>query len=320
MLFILSTVACLYGKSQYSTDYYPLLPIEQTSYSSQVFLGLENDIFLQTDYYFTNGAYMGVMSDDLNIPKLSSFLNTPFTLKNKSYGISFRQNMYTPEKMFESEIQRNDRPYAGYFIVDYKLTSENKNRRFTSSLTLGILGKHSLAGITQNFIHGFEDMTQAGGWEYQVSNAPIINLNYLHEQKIIQNQVFDFQYALAGRLGSLYTDASASTTLRIGKRNSTFNFSSKIDRMNNFECYVFFSAGVRVSYYDATLQGSILVYNPSQHYFNNIDRELVIGSLSGGLVIAYDRFRLRSSITKISPEFKGGKSHGWGEVSIAIAF
>ncbi len=318
--FILLVVAHLYGKAQYDTDQLLLPESFSPVFNHQFTTSWENDFFLRTDYYYTNGVAFELQSNSLRFPSLINFLNTPFTLKNKTYSIGVRQNMYTPKDMYEPEIQYTDRPYAGYLTAEYKVISETNNQRFISSLVLGVLGEYSLAGTTQNYVHSMDHLVQAAGWHYQVSNAPIINLNYTYNRKIIKNRFFDFQYQLRGRLGSLYTDATIGAALRIGFLNSNFDFNSQFPGNGKMEFYLYTKGGSRISYYDATLQGSIMVYNPSKHYLNNQERHLLVYDVTAGIVLGYNRVRIHGNITRITPEFKGGLSHGWGQVSFTVAF
>jgi hypothetical protein len=320
ILFISALYACFNSSGQFYTDNYLVPENKHLNYTNLFFTTWENDFFLKTDYYYTNGVAFEYLNSNIKVQVLDKFLSTPFTYEVKNHSISVRQNMYTPEGMYESEILRNDRPYAGYLTLDYKTISRSTNKQFSSSLTIGIIGEGSLAGATQIFVHSMDHLEKPVGWKYQMNNAPVINLNYKHQHRIIKHDIFDLQYGISGRLGSLYTDASGEATIRIGMINSLFGIYEAIPRFGGLEFYTFFTAEGRISFYDATLQGTILSYHASQHFFGNDQRYLLVTNLSTGLVISYNRFRLSSSVVKISPEFKGGKSHAWGSVSIGIAF
>ena len=319
-IFIVMTFVFLAGHSQYEEGTVAFNIPDNSNFSSLALLTWENDFWLRTDYYFTNGVALELVGNRYAIKRLTNFLHSPLTLNNKSYSISIRQNMYTPEKMYAPDIQLTDRPYAGYLTVEYKVISENSNRRFSSSLMVGVLGKHSLAGATQDFVHSMDHLERPEGWQYQVNDAPVINLSYTHEHKFLSSPYFDARYTLIGRLGSLYTDASASLCFRVGKRHSGFDLIYLNTPPGDFEFYFFGQAGAKLSYYNATLQGSILLYTPSNHYFTNDQREMLVSNLSGGFVFGYNRYRLRVSLTAISPEFIGGKTHSWGEITLGIAF
>ncbi len=291
-----------------------------TGMQNMVLVYWENDIFLRTDYYFTNGAAAEFISPALQIKALDNLLYMPLKNGYTNHSISLRQNMYTPEKMFEPNVQRSDRPYAGYFIGEYKLTRQTSKKKFSSSFSLGILGEYSFAARTQDFVHSLDEMVPAAGWQYQVKNAPVINLNSRYHEMLVQNAVFDMQLGVTGRIGSLYTDVSADATLRVGKRAGGFDFQTTGKRTTDFECYLFMNTASTLSYFDATLQGSILNYLPSEHYFNNSERYMFVSKLTMGWVISYNHLRLKTSLVHLTPEFKGGRSHGWGEVSLGISF
>jgi len=300
-------------------EFLPDYTVERNN-AQQLIIYWENDMFLRTDYYFTNGAAFELLSNSLRWKPLEKFLKTPFTQPNKTYSLSIRQNMYTPIKMYSGEIEYSDRPYAGYLTSEYKVISESEKKRFTSSLTFGILGEHSLAGSTQNLVHSLDHLNEAKGWNYQVNNAPVFNLNYQLQQIVLKSSLYDFQYGLTGRLGTLYTDAHAATTLRIGKISSSFDHLALIKKNTPFEFYGFVSVGAMVSYHDATLQGSIINYKPNTYYIKGTDKHMFVYDMSFGLVAAYRFVRLKAFIKRQTPEFKGGLSHGWGGISVNVAF
>lgn len=291
-----------------------------TGMQNMVLLHWENDIFLHTDYYFTNGVAVEFISPVVRIKAMDKLLYMPLKNGFASHSISIRQNMYTPEKMFEADVQWNDRPYAGYFIGEYKLSQETKRKKFSSGLSIGMLGEYSLAARTQDFVHSLDEMVPAAGWQYQVKNAPVINLQSRYQEMLVRNPVFDLHYGINGRIGSLYTDVSVDATLRVGKRTAGFDFQTTGMRTTDFECYLFMNAASTLSYFDATLQGSILNYHPSEHYFENAERYMFVSMLSMGWVLSYNHLRLRASMVHLTPEFKGGKSHGWGEISLGVSF
>lgn len=320
ILIVFSSQLIAYSQAFSEYEWMPVPKGDKAFNDNQLIAYWENDMFLRTDYYFTNGAAFELISPGLSVNSLNRFLTTPFILGNRTNSITLRQNMYTPENMYLADIQRNDRPYAGYMILDYKLSSESTRRKFTSSLTIGIIGRHSLAGETQNLVHSMDHLKAAEGWEYQVNNAPVINLNYSHAQKLVYTHFFDIQYGLDGRLGSLYTDASAHVGLRVGKLGSGFDYASIRAAAGEFNLYGFANIGARLSYYDATLQGSIMGLKPNQHFLNNNERHMMVSGLSFGMVASYRFIKVQASIVKRTPEYKGGKSHGWGQVSLGIRF
>lgn len=308
------------GYSQLTTDAPLWAVLNNNSYPNQLLVYWENDMFLRTDYYFTNGAAFELFSENLQWNTLNKLLYTPFTLSETRNSITIRQNMYTPRKTNSTDVQLEDRPYSGFLILEYKLSSRSTKRKFVSSLSVGVIGKNSLAAITQNLVHSMDHLNTVMGWNYQINDAPVINLNYENKNKLIRSTYFDLQYGVRGRLGTLYTDASANVGFRAGILNDGFDYSANINRNSKVVAYVFIKAGVKLSYYDATLQGSIWGYKPNEHYFNNSQRYLVGSNVQGGVVLSYRFVKLRASVTRITPEYKGGLPHGWGEVSIGISF
>lgn len=277
----------------------------------------ENDIFLQSDHYYTNGVEITLVNKNLKIKAIDNILRSPISYENYRYSLEIRQNMYTPELKYDPEIQIGDRPFSGYLILSYNLETYRKHTRFLSSLTLGVIGKYSGAGLTQNFIHSYNDMLQFEGWQYQIKNSPVINLKYQYERLLINNRHLAFGYTVNGRLGTLYTDGYAGANLKLGIISSQFDMPENI---NGFQLYYYLNGGARISVYDATLQGGIIGKVPNDYYINQADKNIINTNISTGISVAYNMLHAKAGINLISPEFKGGKRHGWGSISIAVTF
>lgn len=291
---------------------------ENESSVTQLVLNWDNDCFIYSDYYYTNGLSIEVYNNIIKLPVLKPLLLNEKVSSTK-YSLSFRQNIYTPRNLYEEGIHRSDRPYASYLLGEYKRETIFTNLKISKSISLGVMGNISGGSRTQSVIHEAMEFPVPVGWQYEMNNAPIFNFNYQLSHKLLQNSYFFTYYYLKGRVGNLYTDGAMGIHLKLGLLNSTFH---QTDYINNgkLECYLLASVEGRLSLHDATLQGGILVKEPGQHYFSLAEKHPFVGSVIYGAVVSYKFLSVKASVQQISPEFRGGGSHGWGALTFLFRF
>lgn len=285
---------------------------------TQLILNWDNDCFVYTDYYYTNGLSIEVYSKLLKLPVLNPHLlgNKPST---SNYSISFRQNIYTPRNLYEEGIHRYDRPYASYLLGEYKRETESSKLKVSKSISLGVMGNISGGSKTQSVIHEAMEFPVPVGWKYEMNNAPIFNFNYQLDHILIQNPYLLTYYSLIGRVGNLYTDGAIGISSKIGLLNSTFNQTDYLKK-GKLEFFLFASLKGRLSIHDATLQGVMLVKEPGEHYLSISEKYPFVGSVKYGAVASFKFLSVKASIQHISPEFKGGTSHAWGALTFLFRF
>ncbi|HMG94205.1 MAG TPA: lipid A deacylase LpxR family protein [Chryseolinea sp.] len=185
---------------------------EKKDYLSLTF---ENDLFYfqkPSDQYYTNGFKYERVGPGYE--KRNYLLNKlllgfrkkkrPTALRN--YGFFFGQNIYTPTDITISDIQTDDRPYAGwlYFGVKKMSTDTARNIRLTSELYIGIIGPYSFAGETQAFVHKLTDSAPPQGWDNQIDS----DLGILYANR------FEFQLVPFPKAPRTYIRVNESTKVR----------------------------------------------------------------------------------------------------------
>lgn len=155
------------------------------------------------------------------IPGLGTAIGDGRMVKT-SYG--FSQSMQTPTDLTESDLIKDDVPYAGVlggYASWYRLNNQEL-RAF--QIYAGMLGPASFAEETQKFIHNDLDMgTDPKGWDNQLYNEPILNLNYEADQKIWSwgdqgKRRFSTDIALGGggAFGNYFTGGYLQAEWRLG--------------------------------------------------------------------------------------------------------
>lgn len=139
------------------------------------------------------------------------------------YGHSIGQNMITPEDIGDPHPPAGDLPYAGTLSYTANWQRYNENTGANFQVSLGLLGKASLAEQAQKFVH---NTLGAGenpeGWDTQRDSEPLFNTGYQYHVRLAHFGTYDnhwagqFEIAPAFSLGNLYTAAEVEAGFRFG--------------------------------------------------------------------------------------------------------
>lgn len=187
---------------------------------SEIQLFIENDMWANTDRYYTNGIKfgVGVPFDLLQTPAanvLRSF--DPDNGDDVQVGLFFGQNMYTPRDITIAAAQPNDRPWAAWLYLGGVAQRARNNRLDTVELDVGVVGPAALGEDIQKAWHRLIDTKQPKGWDNQGSSEPAFMISYLQKRRF-GNEYADMILHGGGSLGTVMTHARAGLTLRLGSR------------------------------------------------------------------------------------------------------
>lgn len=301
--------------------YYAISYVSTNSYFGVSF---DNDIFSNTDYYYTNGLRF-----DLIIPIFAgspfAWPMLPYRKESMNYhGITAVQNMYTPTNPDTISVLEGDRPFAAYLYVGHFKNTLSKKRRYRqySEIILGLIGPSSLGGFVQGSIHNIEPI----GWENQIQNDLVLNYTAIIEKGIVNPSFFDFNIYASGQLGTLYDNLSVGLRMRAGKLNPYFSMPDLANKNSiehkdalNLQYGITGSAQIKLVAYDATLQGGF--FNPNNTYtIPAEDIERFVLQTGMGIYFAYKQLGLTYIHHYISPEHKDAKHHQWGHLNLMYCF
>ncbi len=314
---------------------YLFSPIENPEFSSMILLShdrffrvnFDNDIFDNTDCYYTNGIRFDFISPILKQFPLSSLM-VPYWGKGINYyGVSICQNMYTPSTTKVAGIQYGDRPYASYlFVGSFKISNDpGKRFRQTSEIDIGVIGPLAFGDFLQKTVHSnLPTNSEPLGWEYQIQNDLILNYNLAYEKGIISTRSVELNLNGASALGTLYTNMGGGFQFRTGRMNPYFgsysfprNKVNKTTGYSKFQAFIFITSLGKLVGYDATLEGGML--NKSSIYTLNSNEGIPLtyqGTL--GLILSYEGVMLDVEQFLLSPEFHGCAWHKWVHIGITI--
>jgi len=191
----------------------------------------ENDFFVSNDDgQYTHGMQASWLSSaDEAVPGLvmRSAEWLPFFDANGEtrYGFSLAQSMFTPDDIRATELQNDDRPYAGWLRTDIGLVSDSDGNRLDRiSLSLGIVGPQSYAEETQTAFHEYIAAPRPNGWDHQLSNEPAVNLFYdrlyrVQDPKDLYGSGLEWDLTTRGSfaLGNVLTYAGVGAEIRFGQ-------------------------------------------------------------------------------------------------------
>lgn len=283
-------------------------------------LSFDNDIFDNTDQFYTNGIRI-----DLILPGLKQFplshLMIPYWRKAINYyGFSLVQNLYTPSTTKIGGIIYGDRPYAAYLYFSmFKISNDyEKNLRQTSELLLGIIGPSSMGDLVQKTFHeNVPTNNEPLGWEYQIQNDAVLNYHILFEKGLLRNKSIELIGTGEGWLGTLYTNISAGFHMRSGLLNPYFINLGQAKRsvnsehgLHNTQFFFFIRSKGQLTGYDATLQGGM--FNRTSVYTAGSDEiTRFVLNTSAGLTFVFSGIRLDLEQFLLSPEMHHGYWHMW---------
>ncbi|MCK5847485.1 MAG: lipid A deacylase LpxR family protein [Bacteroidales bacterium] len=275
----------------------------------------DNDVLFYTDYYYTQGLFFRYSEGFLKKNPINYILpSLPNSVDN--YSLSVIQEMFTPLEIRDSVIRIDDRPYAGLLYIRSERLSVNSKYKLLirSSLDLGIRGPHSYAQYAQYYYHKIGDILLPQGWQYQLSDYPIINYNIAVRKQLYRpNKYVDLSSVLEMRLGTIYSDVSFGGILKTGLFRSVFE--EKYDK--DFQLSAQLAAYWKIVAYNGTMQGD-LKNNPNVYEIKVPYIERYVASYSAKANARYKNFELSFEWIYLNPEFEMGLAHRYNSLSLCL--
>lgn len=224
----------------------------------------DNDLYTSSvnDKYYTNGLelYLRYLGKSEN-PKVTK----------KFYEFKLGQYVYNPHTRFAEQIERIDRPFAGYLFAEAGRNLFYQDESvFKANLQLGYVGPNSFAKEAQEVFHDVFGYKRIYGWDSEIRNALAVQANVFVSKKILGTLTgdhFDFHLQVEANAGTIFDNVSVGFLSRISLKKllpiynsnlygATANADKKIYRSES-EFYFYLNPGVNYQWYDATIQGSM---------------------------------------------------------------
>ncbi len=244
-------------------------------------------------------------------------------------SIGLTQSIFTPRNTQISPPNPNDRPYSADLIANFRLITDRDTSRSFIGFDAGVLGPYAQGEEVQNGFHNLIGDTPNKGWDYQLPNSPVfqVDAGRIWRLPIIQSYGIstDVLPLASGQAGSLRDEILLGGQLRVGQGLDADYGVARIDPgMNGLDAYVrrrpvtwyfFGGADGQAVAFDETISGSTF-RNPSRHADLNWD----VGELEAGAAIIYRGVKLSYSQTWQTQEFRGARSGLFNFGSAALSF
>jgi lipid A 3-O-deacylase len=316
---------------------------------------VDNDFFNiigKSDRDYTNGLRFGWLSPALpDLPEGVTSLVTiptffgerPVTSATRRFGVSFGQNLYTPEDLTTAQPIRNDRPYAAWLYLGFALQSTYKRadpktgkdepvRLDTLQLDLGVVGPAAVGEPTQNNFHTLIGNPRSFGWANQLHNEPTVGLTFERRWRadrgvLLENPKFEYDFVprLGATVGNVVTYASVGGTVRIGKDlRSDFGPARARPALPGSEGFIgeswawYFFAGLNG---EAVARNIFLDGNTDGNSLVHVTHRPFVGEASAGLTLQLRGARISFTQILRTPEFfERDRFDFFGSVNVSFRY
>lgn len=303
---------CLVGQAQEFQNSWSYRNIAAPKYFRVQY---ENDLAFGTDYYFTQGVHFELVS-----PGIGRFPTKAVLLHPKGsatrYGIGLESAGYTPTSIFANNILYGDRPFAGMaYLKAFSLSlNEARRERYTSTLTVGLMGPAAGGYEIQAFIHRQTGNADPIGWKHQVGNALILNYELNYERALFARRRFLLTATGTARAGTYSIKAAIGGVLMAGIYDYPF---VKMAKAAKLKAYLYAHPQLDFVLYDATLEGGLFTNN-SPYVIEAKDMLRSVFRFDGGLRFGYMRACLSIYARYVTKEFGTGLNHATGGLELAL--
>lgn len=299
---------------------------------------LDNDLFGDTDRYYTNGFQFAWRSPTDTVPTwlaVAGQATTPLlpTGGVLRWGLAFGQEIYTPEDILREVPDPDDRPYAAWLYGAVSLSAYTDTSFAAAELQAGVVGPSALGEQVQNTVHGLNGGDLAEGWDAQLDDEPGLNLVFTRlwryhwalDPDAPGGYAVGIVPSLDASLGNVRTHGSAGLLVRAG-RNLDADFgpprlrpsiggSTFVQPEGRWGWYAFAGAQGRAVVRDIFLDGNSFTDGP------RVDRKPLVAEASLGAALVFPSGRLSYAQTFRSETFVGQEtSSEFGSITLTLRF
>ncbi len=285
-----------------------------------------------SDQYYTAGQRLGFTTgtDDYGVAKpIQDFGHMIWGDGVQRVSIDLSQSIFTPHNTQISPPNPDDRPYAADLVAGIRLLTDKDTSRSFVGFDFGVFGPYAQGEEVQNGFHDLIGDSRNKGWDYQLPNSPVFQLEAGRIWRLPIAKLYDVSADVlpqaSATVGSLRDEVLLGGQVRIGQGLDADYGVSRIDPgMDGLDAYVrrrpvtwYFFGGVdgQAVAFDETIDGSTF-RDRSRH----ADRIWDVGEIEAGAAIIYRGVRLSYSQTWQTQEFVGARSGLFNFGSAALSF
>ncbi len=277
----------------------------------------DNDFFTKSDEYYSQGITLEYVHPAIKKWPLTTLLWAPFKSVPK-YGIALNIFGYTPTSILSDSILYGDRPYNANISLKTFLiqVDEERQQQIATAFSIGVMGPAALGYQIQYNIHRWLKNPLPLGWQHQTKNDIIINYQLNYEKQLIKTgNHFLLNTTAETRLGTLNTKISGGINFMAGRFNKRYQM---VKERRKTEFYLYGQGRVNFIGYDASLQGGLLTRN-NAYIIAASDITRVSFQADAGIIVNFKKIYLSYTQSVLTREFRTGKYHRWGGVSLGFS-
>lgn len=282
-----------------------------------------------SDQNYTSGLRLNWTSGTDNQPAPIETINHAIMGRGVTrISLGVQQLIFTPHDTQTPLPQPHDRPYSSLLLGTVNLINDTDLSRTVFGIQFGVMGPAGLGRQLQNGFHGAIGDTKNQGWNHQLQNQPIFQVQMGRTWRLPLADVFgismDMLPAASAAVGDYRIYGSVADTFRIGQGlNSDFGtptIGPGVDGTDAYTLtrpvawYAFGNVTGSAVGYDATLQGNTVRSN-SPHVPVNWD----VGEIHAGVAVMWHGMRLSYSQVWQTQQFRGQRSGLFNYGSLALS-
>jgi len=278
-----------------------------------------------TDRHYTSGINL-VYTTQPEWSWLKEFGDWGRTLpesdKSTAAGFFLGQNIYTPNHSDKPELRSDkEHVFAGWLYTGMFVERRRQNTLDHLSLNVGVIGPSAKGKQVQQNIHNLLNSDGSIGWDDQLDDEPAANFSWVQKHRHTEGLLSPTEHTdvitdFGGTAGSVYVNAEAGVTLRLGVslpndfgpgRLKTPTSAASRDAKNTSSFYLYSRLAGRAVAYDRFLTG--LTHRP------------FVGLGTLGAVWRHKSWELAYAQTFFTEEFKEGDfNDSFGALTLTYLF
>ncbi|NBL64657.1 DUF2219 family protein [Flavobacterium sp. NST-5] len=229
---------------------------------AEIGIAVDNDLFTSSVYdrYYTSGI-------DIFYRYLNEIPSEEILKQTTEFH--FGQKIYNPYTVEAADIRKHDRPFAGFLYGEFASSKFYQNQSyFKIGTQAGVIGPASGAEDFQKLFHKTFGYKNVEGWQYQIQNTLVLQLESVYAKLIASGEDVDFLAKANVSAGTAFTQISAGPIARFAlwkkllpmHESNLLNASLQREKeayKTQKEFYFYVNPSLNYQLYDATIQGSL---------------------------------------------------------------
>ncbi len=273
---------------------------------SQLIVHLDNDAFIsgRQDRYYSSGHYLTYYQYQGN---------------GKSLSIGFGNQIFTPDLRKELEPEEIDRPFAGLNYLEFGFQKRKSGLVTGFTLLTGLIGPKSGVGQFHNWYHDTFGFPRAKGWEHQIEDAFLLNLDIKATKSIIRSGSFEFLVDGMAAIGNLEQSLSIKPSIRLGTFED-LEFSqitgSRVGTTKRQEQYFQLGVELRQVFFNRTIDGNLIDPEIPPEF----ESENSVAEVFGEFILNYNHFGMGYGIYYRTKENEAASNQVFGRITLSWLF